>query len=418
MLEARERIDSAATILNADYLLTGRVYVSGGRQEIQMALRKPRGADTVWRATFRSTTTPRAVENAIVSGVSIALSVGNPTTFSAGWPTTDVAHDAILAGDVYLRSTTRAGADSAMVMYELALDREPQSPVAAARLARAYMTILQRGGAIPQFAGVAGTNRIFGLTTQALAADSTLADAWTVRAMLARLLDPVGFEGAVQAHRRAVALAPTDAEAEHEFGVTLMRMGDARGAEARFRRALTLEPSRASTFAALSEMALRDEQLENACALSNASIGAWPFDPMPYAVRAQARLRLAEARDAYADAEMVRRLTTGAWTSALRVIMASGASNVDVARRQARELTAQWLATGVPLSVRDGEYLALAYLSVGDQRRAIESLRRAEPIGADLGVVLRRPALSSITSDTAVVRLLRESAAQRPQGTQ
>jgi Tfp pilus assembly protein PilF len=259
---------------------------------------------------------------------------------------------------------------------------------------------------------VAGTNRVFGLTTEALAGDSTLADAWTVRAMLARLLDPENFEGAIQAHRRAVALAPSDAEAEHEFGVTLMRLGDARGAEARFRRALTLEPSRGSTFSALSELELRAERWANACALSNAAIGAWPYDPLPYATRAQARLHLSDARDAYADAEMVRRLTTGAWTAALRVLVASGASNVDVARRLVRELTADWLATGVPLSVRDGEYLALAYLAMGDQRRAIESLRRAEPIGTDLGVVLLRPALSPIRSDTAITRLLRETGAR------
>jgi tetratricopeptide (TPR) repeat protein len=235
--------------------------------------------------------------------------------------------------------------------------------------------------------------------------------------MLARLLDPVAFEGAIPAHRRAVALAPDDAEAEHEFGITLMRLGDDRGAEARFRRALVLEASRGSTLGALAELEIRGERWEAACALANGSIGAWPYDPMPYALRAQARLRLADARDAYSDSEMVRRLTTGAWTAALRVIISSGARNVDVARRQVRELTAAWIATEVPLSVRDAEYLALAYLSVGDRRRAVESLRRAEPLGADLGVALRNPRLAEIRTDTAVVRMIREITEKRAQGT-
>jgi len=48
-------------------------------------------------------------------------------------------------------------------------------------------------------------------------------------------------------------------------------------------------------------------------------------------------------------------------------------------------------------------------LTMGDQRRAIESLRRARPMGADLRSALRSPRLATIRSDTAVVRMLLES---------
>lgn len=416
MLQARSREDSSLAILGAEYALTGRVLVLGGRQEVHVVLRRPGVAEPVWQASFRSTASLRAIENAIVNGVSRALSVTTPLP-APGWPSNDAAYQAVVAGDVHLRSTTRAGADSAAALYEQAVAGDPESSVAAARLARAYVTVLQRGGEIHGYPGIAGTNRIFGLTTRALSLDSTSAEAWTVRALLARVLDPVEFEGAVQAHRRATALAPDDADAEHEFGLTLLRLGDTRGGEARLRRALALEPSRAATFTALSELELREERWENACALSNASIAAWPFDPLPYAVRSQARLRLADARDAYSDAEMARRLGPGAWTEALRVSIAHAAGNVDVARRQVMQLTAAWLATDAPLSVRDGEYLALAYLTLGDARRAVESLRRAQPLGTDLGVTLRGPRLAAIRSDTAVVRMLRESSEKRGQGT-
>jgi hypothetical protein len=146
-----------------------------------------------------------------------------------------------------------------------------------------------------------------------------------------------------------------------------------------------------------------------ACALSNASIAAWPYDPVPYAVRAEARLRLADARDAYSDAELVRRLASGAWPEALRVLVTNGASNVDEARRQIMGLTATWLGPGTRFSVRDAEYLAVAYLTMGDQRRAIESLRRARPLGADLRSTLRSARLAAIRGDTAVVRMILES---------
>lgn len=150
--------------------------------------------------------------------------------------------------------------------------------------------------------------------------------------------------------------------------------------------------------------------------LTNASIGAWPYDPIPYAVRAQARLRLSDARNAYADAELVARMSAEAWVGGLQVLVARGASNVEVARQRSRGLTARWLATNAVLSPRDAEYLALAYLSVGDERRAVEVLRRARPVGTDLGVAIRSPGLAAVRSDTAVVRLMRETAESRGQG--
>jgi tetratricopeptide (TPR) repeat protein len=246
------------------------------------------------------------------------------------------------------------------------------------------------------------------LVARAISSDST-AEGWTTRAMLARVVDPVRFAGALDAHLRAVSVDRGDADAEHEYGITLMRLGDLRGADARFRRALQLSPGRASTLAALASMELQASRWDAACALSNASIAAWPYDPVPYAVRAEARLRLADARDAFSDAELVRRLSAGAWTEALRVIVTNGAGNVDEARRQIIGLTAVFLAPGGQFSVRDAEYVAQAYLTMGDERRAIEALRRARPMGADLRAALRSPRMAPIRRDTAVVRMLAES---------
>ncbi len=227
--------------------------------------------------------------------------------------------------------------------------------------------------------------------------------------MLARYMDPVRFAGALDAHLRAVSLDPTDSDAEHEYAVTLLRLGDQRGAETHFRRALMLTPGRPATFAMLAWMDLQASHWESACVLSNASIAAWPYDPLPYSIRAEARLHLADARDAFSDSELVGRLASGAWPDALRVLITNGASNVDEARRQIMGLTAAWLAPGSQLSIRDAEYLAIAYLAMGDERRAIEALRRARPMGADLRVALRGPRLAAIRSDTAVVRMLAES---------
>jgi tetratricopeptide (TPR) repeat protein len=273
------------------------------------------------------------------------------------------------------------------------------------------VTTLERGGEIAGYPGNAGLRRVNELIGRALAADST-AEGWTIRAMLARVVDPVRFAGALDAHLRAIRVNPGDSDAEHEYGVTLLRLGNPRGAETHFRRALALEPGRADTFAMLAWMDLQASRWESACLLTNASIGAWPYNPLPYAVRAEARLRLSDARNAFSDAELVRRLGSGAWVEALRVLVSNGASNVEEARRQVMALTAAWLAPGAHLTILDAEYLAVAYLTMGDERRAIECLRRARPMGTDLRVLLRGPRLAAIRRDTAVVRMLAESDGQ------
>jgi tetratricopeptide (TPR) repeat protein/TolB-like protein len=408
MADARSRQDSAAALLGADYRVTGRIMIFDNRQEVEVVLHRAGLPVPVWQASFRATTSLKSVEEAIVRGLSRALGLSAAPPTPKGWPRTDEAHEAILAGDAHLRSPSKAAADSAVFYYDRALSLEPESGIAAARLARASVVLLERGGQLTGYPGAAGPRRVNELISRSLASDST-AEAWTIRAMLARVLDPVRFAGALDAHLRAVSVDPRDAEAEHEYGVTLLRLGDLRGAEARFRRALQLSPSRAPTLAALAWIEQQGARWAAACVLSNASIAAWPYDPVPYAVRAEARLRLSDARDAYSDAELVRRLAAGAWPEALRVLVTSGSSNVDEARQQIMRLTASWLGPGSQFTVRDAEYLAVAYLTMGDQRRAIESLRRARPVGADLRTTLKSARLAAIRRDTAVVRMLAES---------
>jgi tetratricopeptide (TPR) repeat protein len=408
LTSARARQDSAATILGADYVFSGRLVVLGDRQEFDLVLTRPGNAAALWRASFRATTSLRDVEEAVVRGLARALGLPSAPATPKGWPTTAAGHDAILAGDAFMRSVTRAGADSALVYYERALALEPASAMAASRLARASVTVIERGGELTEYPGAAAHQRINELLTRVFISDSS-SEAWTIKAMLSRVIDPIRFDGALAAHQRAVTSDPNDADAEHEYGATLLRLGDTRGAETHFRRALAISPGRATTLATLASMEAEQSRWGSACLLSNASIAAAPYDPTPYAVRAEARLHLSDARDAFSDAEMVSRLAKGAWPEALRLLVQHEAGNIDDARSQILALTARWLAPGTLLGVKDAEYLAIAYLTMDDRRRAVEALRRARPIGTDLRVALRGPRLAEVRGDTAVARLLLEA---------
>jgi hypothetical protein len=54
----------------------------------------------------------------------------------------------------------------------------------------------------------------------------------------------------------------------------------------------------------------------------------------------------------------------------------------------------------------------MAFLGVGDNRRAVEALRRASPLGADFVTAMRDPALTALRADTTVRRLLRQASGE------
>ena len=162
----------------------------------------------------------------------------------------------------------------------------------------------------------------------------------------------------------------------------------------------------------MAEIAMRRGQWQDVCVLSNASIGAWQYDADAYANRAFARMRTGQARDAFADAETAAKLAPGAWAQALRVLMDVSVGTIEQARPRAMGLVRRWMGSEKTLSVKDAKYLAMALEAVGDRRRAVEAIKRARPLGADLATALRDPALADLRADTTVVRILRLTGAR------
>jgi tetratricopeptide (TPR) repeat protein len=404
--------DSAAALLGARYVLSGELSGPRGSEIVALTLHRRGQATPLWKASLGASWTLQRMVVAIVDGVQRTVFRERELEATKARPPAmnDAAYDALAAGDYALYLTSLANPDSARAMYDKALAADRKSPAVLAHVAQGYAIALERGAHFPGFTPEGARNQVHGLAVQALTRDPSLGSAWTARAILARLRDPVHFNGALFAHARAVALSRTDALAEYEYGVTLRRLGIEGSAETHLRRSLALEPNRPATLAALSELAVRNSQWAEACAYSNVSITAWPFDPAPYASRARARIRLAQTRDAYSDAETAAKLSPGVWMKALLVLIDADASNEEGARDQATSLATTWLTPGRTLDVRDATYLSLAYMAVGDRRRAVEALRRARPLGVDLVTALRDKGFDAIRGDTAVTRLIALSA--------
>jgi Tfp pilus assembly protein PilF len=305
----------------------------------------------------------------------------------------------MLRGDYFLAGHDEASADSARRTYERAVAADRRSALPAARAARARAAYLDR--AVRLDARVIGEQVLAGMAMAdaALRLDSTLAEAWTARALLLRYRNPATYAGVVSAHERAVALAPSSADAHDEYGVTLLRLGRDAAAEQHIRRALALEPNRASALRAFAELEFLRRRFGPACALTNASIGADAYDPLAYALRARVRMRLSEFRDAFSDAETAGRLSSSAWGDALQLLVTANGTTVDDGRLEARRLAASKLRPGAVMSVAEGVYVSLALEALGDRARAIDALGRVEPRGVDLITALRDPGFDGMRTD-------------------
>lgn len=419
MLEAGGRADSAAALLGAEWIVRGLGRTVVNRTEITVELRRRGAPRPMLRGSYRLPAHSLAAMEAVLVRDIVRAVAGHSALVPAGAPGAPTKKEAdLLAAEAawLMRGRAAPAADSARRLLERALTMEPTSPVLATQLARAYLLVLQRGGANPPVALVAALRRIEELAAFALSRDPVNAAAWTVRAIAARFRDPERFRGALAAHAKALALAPRDADAVHELGITYHMLGNDARAFGELRRALLLEPERPATLAALAELELRAGRHVEACAMSNAAIAANSFDAAPYAVRALARLQLGQARDAFADAETAARLSTEVWTDALRLFVNVRAGDVEKARALGNTLARRYLSGAGGLGVADARMLAIAYLEMGDRRRALDALERAHPRGRELATALGDRAFDPIRQDVRFRALTGASGARGSAG--
>lgn len=414
---AAGRFGEFAELLRAKLVVTGSIGTNRTGASVGIRVFEP-GADTPrWERNFGYPDTPLAsIEQQVASAVAEMLGIPRPVE-RPSLVADAAAYDDLMRGSYFLAQHEVWAGDSARAAYERALSRAPGSAHVMARLARAYATSLERRGRAGKLGPAPAAREARALVDRALLADSNEADAWTARAILERVNDPQAYGAALRAHERAVRVAPRSADARHEYAVTLLRLGRDEAATAQLRQVLAIEGDRASTLRLLAELEYLDRRYANACALVNASIGADPYDPLAYALRARVRIRMDEFRDAFSDAETARRLSGAAWGETLEFYVTAFAREMDAAKADARRLAAGKLRSGVTLDVRDAAYLAMGLSALGSGDKAFDALGRARPRGAELRSALRDPGFDGIRRDPRFSRLRRDEPSRSATGT-
>jgi Tfp pilus assembly protein PilF/TolB-like protein len=390
------RIDSLLSALANQYAVSGEVIPQRDRVDVTVRILQRGREAPRWERVYAY---PRTSVEQIVEGVTAAIAELAESKAPAVPTMAASTYETLVRGDYFLASHDAVSADSARRTYERAVEADKRSAIPPARAARARAAVLERTERLDsRFVGeqvLAG----MAMVDLALKRDNRSAEAWTARAILLRYRNPDTFTGAVQAHERAVTLAPNSADAQEAYGVTLMLLGRDAQAEQRLRRSLALEPNRSTALRAFGELEFMRRRYGPSCALVNASIGADAYDAEAYALRARVRMQQSEFRDAYADAEIAGRLGHATWGNALQLLVSSNATTVDDARLEAKRVATAKLRPGVKMSLAEGLYTSLTLESLGDRDRAIDALSRIEPTGAEFIASLRDPGFDEMRSD-------------------
>jgi len=380
---ARAGLSAIGHALGASYIVTGSVQRSGSRLRVTAELARVTSGDRVWGRQYERGdgdvfAIMTDVAQNVVEGIAGSLLPDEERRLRARPTESRDAYDHLLRGDVLLAQRTPVSVRQAVAEYEAATRRDPTLVGAWAKLSVAYGILVQRGwtsdGRPP---ADSLSERSIDAAARALTLDSTSSDAWMAEGYARMVRDPLGWQGAEDGFRRAVALSPRNAEAWHQLGDLLAAMGRDGEAIASYRAALDAEPGRPVSMLSLAATG----SAQQALAVCDSVLAVDPSSSNAYVLRALVRLRVGDTTGARADrASLERVIPVGAefGTRALAARLTLSLGDTADARRRALALLAALPASG-PVHMRIAGLIAGVLYDVGERDAALDLLERAPP---------------------------------------
>ena len=162
---------------------------------------------------------------------------------------------------------------------------------------------------------------------------------------------------------------------------------------------------RARALATAAAALLRSRQPEAARRMIDSALAITPADGNAYALRARANAARGDLRAAWADAEVTERLGDS-WQA--QTLIATFEARVGERRAALNRLAAlaRTVPVRVPYTAVQGTQLAMAYVALGDSRRALTALLKTRDDGT-LATVLKDPGFDAIRGEPRFRDILR-----------
>jgi len=407
-------LDDVAPIarqLNVAYLVTGTVRRSGDRLRVTAELIRASSGSQVWGQNYDQAAgdvfaIQADVAQRVASEIVGRLLPGEQTAVAARPGINPAAYDHILRGNFSLARRAERPVLLAAQEFQQAVDLDPTSVTARARLAYAYAAMLDWGWSPP---GVSMDSLLsLGLATasRALALDAQSSDAWMAQGWLATIRSPRTLEGAAPALERAVALDPRNGEAWHQLSTAMMRLDRDSAATAIALRSLAIEPGRPITLNNLSYLAYVNHRFEDARRWNDSALAVDPAFVPALLLDVELRLRAGDLEGARVSAEAALR-SGGPSVSTTAYVALVRAARGDTAAARATLDSLGRVMAGLPtVNYRAPVYVALGYLALHDETAALDALERVTPRGRSFGFSLRLPSFDPIRASPRFQRLV------------
>ena len=304
--------------LNAAYLVNGAIRVASGRVRVNVEAVRAATGEAVWseaydRASDDLIGLEEAIATEVAAGVSGRLSPQERRALQSRMTANSRAYEQFLRGNVLMARRSAASVRDAIDAYQAATAADLNFADAYGRLAYAYAECMGwRDGAcrsdldsLPTLSRQA--------TARALHLNPRSSDAWMGRAHLLDWTYIWIMEAGGGAHddtllaslaalRRAVELNPRNDEAWHQYGSTLGYVSDSASVDA-LRRALSIDPTRAVTYNALSWIYYAMGRNDLVLAVADSAVALEPDGTFRYS-RVLFRVTAGDTAGAVADARL------------------------------------------------------------------------------------------------------------------
>jgi TolB-like protein/DNA-binding winged helix-turn-helix (wHTH) protein/Tfp pilus assembly protein PilF len=235
----RKPLPDIAKELNVDGIVEGSVVQSAERVRVNAQLIEAATDRHLWASMYERSPgdvviLQSEVARAIANAIQVQLTPQEHARLTRVQPVDPQAYEAYLKGRYFWNKRTDVAVRKSIDYFQLAIQRDPNYPLAYAGMAEAYIV---RDDVSPeeQFSKAKATAKI------ALQMDDGLADAHNAMAMSLFHYD-WDWAGAEREFQRALALNPNYAQAHQWYGQYLRAMGRQNSAMAEIKRAQELDP--------------------------------------------------------------------------------------------------------------------------------------------------------------------------------